>query len=97
MVAARVPDQRGYVNQPDLVPRAPPSLPLIGEYASLPNLIILPAGGIKDNVLAAHHLVSYVWKMAGRAGVEALGPAAQPYLSCILDLNADPAAPTVGA
>ena len=88
MVAARVPDQRGYVNQPDLVPRAPPSLPLIGEYASLPNLIILPAGGIKDNVLAAHHLVSYVWKMAGRAGVEALGPAATPYLGCIVDLNA---------
>ena len=88
MVAARVPDQRGYVNQPDLVPRAPPSLPLIGEYASLPNLIILPAGGVKEDAFAVHHLTSYVWGMAGRAGIEMLGPAATPYLGCIVDLDA---------
>lgn len=95
MVAARVPDQRGYARADDLVPRVPVSIPLIGEYSSLPNLVTLPAGGVKEDAFAVHHLTSYVWGMAGRAGVEALGPAATPYLDCIIDLDADPHAPAI--
>lgn len=97
LAAARVPDARAYVHEPDLVTRVPTSVPLIGEYSSLANLITLPAGGIKDNPLANHHLVSYVWKMAGRAGVETLGPAAQPYLYAIENLDADPQAPVISS
>jgi triacylglycerol lipase len=97
LAATHTPDQRAYAHEPDLVPKVPVSLPLIGEYSSLPNLITLPAGGIKDDPLHNHHLVSYVWKMAGRAGVELLGPAAVPYLDSIIDMDADPQAPAVSS
>jgi Lipase (class 3) len=96
LAATHTPDQRAYIHEPDLVPRVPVSIPLIGEYGSLPSPVTLVAGGIQDDPFHNHHLVSYVWKMGGRAAVDLLGPAAASFLDSIIDLDADPHVPAVG-
>ena len=61
-------------NRADLVPNLPPILPLPYEHVNFPFELIAPHDAIKTDIVCAHHITTYLWLLAEKAGTNTTFP-----------------------